>query len=80
MRSGMEPKDLDQPLHARRLRFSCPERAGAPVCTLTLIGTEDEVIAAAVWHAVNAHGRDDTPELRARVRSALREVTPGEAT
>jgi uncharacterized protein DUF1059 len=40
-------------------------------CSLTIIGEEDEVIAAATHHAVAAHGHEDTPELREQLRGML---------
>jgi Protein of unknown function (DUF1059) len=40
-------------------------------CSLTIIGEEDEVIAAAAQHAADAHGHQDTPELREQVRGML---------
>ena len=40
-------------------------------CTLTIAGSEDEVLAVAVRHAVEEHGHDDTPELRDQIRSIL---------
>jgi hypothetical protein len=40
-------------------------------CTLTIIGEEDEVIAAAAQHAVAAHGHQDTPEFRDQLRGIL---------
>jgi len=40
-------------------------------CSLTIIGEEDEVVAAAAQHAVAAHGHEDTPELRATLRAML---------
>jgi hypothetical protein len=40
-------------------------------CSLTIIGEEDEVIAAAAQHAADAHGHSDTPELRAQLREML---------
>jgi len=33
-------------------------------CQLTIIGPEEDVLAAAVQHAVTLHGHEDTPELR----------------
>lgn len=44
-------------------------------CTLTIIGTEDEVVAAAVQHATAAHGHADTPELREQLRALLEPET-----
>ena len=40
-------------------------------CSLTIIGEEDEVVRAAVEHAVSAHAHEDTPELREQVRGML---------
>jgi Protein of unknown function (DUF1059) len=40
-------------------------------CSLTIIGEEDEVIAAAAQHAVAAHGHEDTPELRSQLQAML---------
>jgi predicted small metal-binding protein len=40
-------------------------------CTLTIAGTEDEVLDAAAAHAVAKHGHEDTPELRDMLRSSL---------
>ena len=40
-------------------------------CSLTISGREDEVVDAAVLHAVNHHQHDNTPELRERIRGLL---------
>jgi hypothetical protein len=45
-------------------------------CSLTISGTEDEVLDVAAHHAVTAHGHDDSPELRAGLRSAMRDEDP----
>jgi predicted small metal-binding protein len=45
-------------------------------CTLTIAGEEDEVLDAAVMHAVAKHGHEDTPELREQVRSGLTDAEP----
>jgi len=45
-------------------------------CTLTIAGTEDETLDAAVAHAVAKHGHKDTPELRETIRSGLEDVSP----
>ncbi|MBI4171054.1 MAG: DUF1059 domain-containing protein [Candidatus Aenigmarchaeota archaeon] len=41
-------------------------------CSLTIAGTEDEVLAVAVRHAVEEHGHEDTPELREQIQSMLK--------
>jgi predicted small metal-binding protein len=45
-------------------------------CTLTIAGREDEVLDAAVAHAVARHGHDDTPELRDMIRASLEDAEP----
>ncbi|HSU14541.1 DUF1059 domain-containing protein [Longimicrobium sp.] len=40
-------------------------------CTLTISGSEDEVMRVALRHAVEEHGHQDTPELRDQLRSML---------
>jgi hypothetical protein len=48
---------------------------------LAISGERDEVLRAAVAHAVDVHGHQDDPELRAAIESGLREAaelpTPG---
>jgi predicted small metal-binding protein len=42
-------------------------------CTLTISGSEDEVVRAATEHAVSVHGHKDTPELREQIRKMLKD-------
>lgn len=56
-----------------RTFIDCREFPSDKNCTLKISGTADEVLAAAVQHAVSAHGHADEPELRESLRSALRE-------
>jgi hypothetical protein len=46
---------------------------------LTIAGTEEETLDAAVAHAVAKHGHEDTPELREMIRSGLEDVAPAMA-
>ena len=41
-------------------------------CSLTIAGTEEEVVPVAVYHAITAHGHEDTPELRADIHKSLK--------
>jgi hypothetical protein len=45
-------------------------------CSLTIAGTEDEVLEVAVQHAVTSHGHKSSPELRQQIRQLLREEAP----
>lgn len=49
----------------------CREFPSEQNCTLTISGTEEEVLAAAVQHAVSSHGHQDTPEFREQLRGFL---------
>lgn len=40
-------------------------------CSLCISGTEEEVLDAAVAHAVSHHGHENTPELREEIRAGL---------
>jgi len=48
-------------------------------CTLTIAGEEQEVLDAAVAHAVAKHGHEDTPELREGIRAGLVDAEPAMA-
>jgi predicted small metal-binding protein len=45
-------------------------------CTLTIAGEEEDVMRAAVMHAVDAHGHQDTPEFREELRGSLKDEGP----
>ena len=56
----------------------CREYPSENNCSLTIAGTEQEVIDAATQHAVSVHGHTDTPEFREQLRAILKdEVTVG---
>lgn len=42
-------------------------------CTLTIAGEEDEVVRAAVRHAVDVHDHGDTAEFRDQIRRSLKD-------
>ncbi|HEY3132573.1 MAG TPA: DUF1059 domain-containing protein [Acidobacteriota bacterium] len=45
----------------------------APGCSLTMSGSEKDVVNAVVQHAVSAHGQKDTPQFREQIRSMLKD-------
>ena len=53
-----------------------PSEAG---CTLTISGEEDEVVRAAVQHAVDVHGHEDTEEVRSWLRENLKDEVSASA-
>jgi predicted small metal-binding protein len=48
-------------------------------CTLRISGEEDEVLRAAVEHAMSVHGHMDSAELRAQIRASLKDEIPQHA-
>lgn len=56
----------------KRVFIDCRTFPGSK-CSVTIAGTEEEVLAIAVPHALGKHGHKDTPELRAQLRSMLKE-------
>jgi hypothetical protein len=56
-----------------RKSIDCRDYPSEKKCTLRMSGTEDEVLDAAVQHAVSAHGHSNSGELREQLRSMLKE-------
>ena len=56
---------------AKRKSVDCSKYPSAKNCTLKISGTEEEVLTAAVQHAVKSHGHKESPELREQLRSML---------
>ena len=54
--------------NSTRKMIDCRRMHSDRNCSVTIAGTEDEVLAIAVRHAVEEHGHADTPELRERLR------------
>jgi predicted small metal-binding protein len=53
----------------------CREFPSESNCSLTIAGTEAEVIKAATEHAVSSHGHKPGPELVEALRASLRDET-----
>ena len=56
---------------AKRKVADCRRFPSEKGCSLTIAGTEDEVMKVAAWHAVHDHGHKDSPELRKQIRAML---------
>jgi Protein of unknown function (DUF1059) len=59
-----------------RKYIDCREWPSENNCDLTMSGSEEHVLGAAVAHAVTAHKHQDTPELRAQIRESLKDEVP----
>lgn len=57
----------------KRKYVDCRDFPSEKNCTLKISGREDEVLEAAVEHAVSAHGHENTSELREQIRTSLKE-------
>ena len=55
-----------------RKSIDCRDYPSESGCTLRLEGVEDEVLDAAVQHAITVHGHTENPELREQIRSLLK--------
>ncbi len=54
-----------------RKMMDCSKTPSEKGCTLLIAGEEEDVLRAAVMHAVDAHGHQDTPEFRQQLRGTL---------
>lgn len=59
-----------------RKMIDCRKVPSENNCSLTIAGTEREVLDAATAHAISAHGHADVPELRDILRAGLEDVEP----
>jgi len=57
-----------------RKTIDCRDYPSESGCTLRLEGKEEEVLDAAVSHAITSHGHTDNPELREQIRGLLKDV------
>jgi predicted small metal-binding protein len=59
--------------------IDCREFPSEKNCSIALSAdSEEELLEAAVQHAVAVHGHRDTGELREQIRSAMKDGTPPE--
>jgi hypothetical protein len=56
-----------------RKSIDCRNYPSDKNCSLKLSGTENEVLDAAVQHAVSAHGHQNSPELRGQLKTMLKD-------
>lgn len=63
----------DFAMAAQRKSIDCRDHPSEKHCSLKISGTEEEVLDAAVQHALSSHGHKNTPELREQIRSMLKD-------
>ncbi len=59
---------------AKRKVIDCRLYPSEKGCTLSIEGTEEEVLEAATQHAVSAHGHPNSAELREELRGILKDA------
>ena len=57
----------------QRKSIDCRDYPSEKNCSLKISGTEEEVLDAAVLHAVSVHRHENTPELRAQIKQMLKD-------
>ncbi len=55
-----------------RVVADCRQVPSEKNCSLVIVGTEAEVLAVAMRHAVEEHGHPNSPALREEIRKHLR--------
>ena len=58
---------------ADRKSIDCRDYPSEKNCSLKLSGTEEEVLDAAVQHAISVHGHKNSPEVRTQIKSMLKD-------
>jgi len=60
-----------------RFYIDCRDYPSEMNCTVALSAdTKEELLEAAIQHALQVHGHEDTPEFRAELQGAFKEGTP----
>jgi predicted small metal-binding protein len=58
---------------AARKSIDCRNYPSENNCSIKISGTEEEVLDAAVQHAVSVHGHKESADLRQELRSMLKD-------
>lgn len=60
-----------------RQYIDCREFPSEMKCTIAISAdTQEELVSAAVQHAVSVHGEHDTPAFRQEIRKAIHDMEP----
>jgi predicted small metal-binding protein len=60
---------------AERKSIDCRDYPSEKNCSLKMSGTEQELLDAAVQHAISAHGHKNSPEFRDEIKSMLKDAS-----
>jgi predicted small metal-binding protein len=59
---------------SERKKVDCRLYPSEKGCTLSIEGTEEEVLEAATQHAIMAHGHTNSPELREQLKTIMQDA------
>lgn len=62
---------------SERKMADCRKTPSVNNCQMVMVGPEEDLLDAAVDHAVNKHGHERTPELREEMRKTLEDAPEG---
>ena len=57
----------------KRKYIDCREFPNEIGCTLTISGNKKEVLKAAIRHAIEEHGHQDTPEQKKNIKALMKD-------
>jgi hypothetical protein len=73
IKGQLKEDDMSKPAGQNRKVIDCRLYPSEKNCSLTISGTEEEVLTVAVRHAVQEHGHTDSPELRQQLKTLLQD-------
>jgi len=60
---------------AKRKVVDCRLHPSEKGCTVSIEGTEEEVLEVATQHAITSHDHADSPELRNQIRAIMKDAS-----
>lgn len=70
----MERQTTEMRATSQRKMIDCRRHPSVSGCTLSMAGTQEHLLEAAVQHMIAVHDEKDTPELRRMIQEDMRDV------
>jgi len=70
MKNKKRNDDDDMGMDPRKIA-DCRKMPNDVNCSITVAGTEEEVVPLMAYHMATVHGYEDTPEMREEIREGL---------
>jgi hypothetical protein len=71
-KTAQQGANMSKPEQKRKV-MDCRLYPSEKNCSLTISGTEEEVLNVAVRHAVQEHGHENSPQLRQELKALLKD-------